>query len=610
MSIAWKDDFWYNIRQSARRWRNGPDCPADGRKTEMGNFYRDNKDIENVIDLLDLTEVATLLEEDFRFAKEYDFAPKDAADAIDNYKRAIDLCGDIMANRIAPLAEETDLVGNTLNEDGSVTRAPGMKLAIELFGKTGLMGVTIPYYLGGLNMPCTVLTACNDIVSRGDAGLMNLFGLQGIAETINWFADEDIKKEYVPRLVTGEWTGAMVLTEPDAGSDLQSVKTSAHLDENGVWRVNGVKRFITNGCGEVLLVLARTEPEFSDGRGLSCLLVEKGPWVKVRRLENKLGIHGSPTCEMVFTDAPAKLIGLRKRGLITYVMALMNGARMGIAAQGTGIAEAAYRAARDYAASRKQFGVTIDTFPALRELMATMSVELQASRLLTYYSAKSVDLEAGLGRKFEAMKGSPEAPAVRARMKKYAAFNKMLTPMAKYYGSELSMRNAQGAISVLGGSGFMKDYPCERYLRDSRITTIYEGTSQLQVVAAIAGVTGGLVHDVLDDILGEGWSPAHPRMAKLLADLDAAVEYVKGREDAKTYHDLSARKLVDAAIALVVAALFVKAAEKFDYKKAALEFWLNNEFPRVRGELEKVMSGYAGAATDFETLAPAVVLAD
>ena len=308
---------------------------------------------------------------------------------------------------------------------------------------------------------------------------------------------------------------------------------------------------------------------------------------------------------MVFTEAPAKLIGLRKRGLITYVMALMNGARMGIAAQGTGIAEAAYRAARDYAAARKQFGVTIDTFPALRELMSTMSVELQGSRLLTYYAAKNVDLEAGLGRRFETLKGSPEAPAVRTRLKKYAAFNKMLTPMAKYYGSELSMRNAQGAIAVLGGSGFMKDYPCERYLRDSRITTIYEGTSQLQVVAAIAGVTGGLVKDVVADILGkEDWHAEHPRMTKLLADLDAAVEYVKGREDAKTYHDLSARKLVDAAIALVVAALFVKAAEKFDYKKPALEFWLNVEFPRVRAGLEQVMSGYAGAAADFETLAP------
>ena len=577
----------------------------------MANFYKDNPDIADALDLFDLGEVAELREEGFRFAREFDFAPKDAAEAIENYKRAIDLCGDIMANRIAPLAEETDQVGNTLNADGSVTRAPGMDLAIKLFGQTGLMGVTIPYRLGGLNMPCTVLTACNDIVSRGDASLMNLFGLQGIAETINSFGDEELKQKYVPKLVTGEWTGAMVLTEPDAGSDLQSVKTSAHQDADGNWYVNGVKRFITNGCGEVLIVLARTEPEFTDGRGLSCLLVEKGPWVKVRRLENKLGIHGSPTCEMVFTEAPAKLIGLRKRGLITYVMALMNGARMGIAAQGTGIAEAAYRAARDYAAARKQFGVTIDTFPALRELMSTMSVELQASRLLTYYAAKNVDLETGLGRKFESLKGTPEAQAVRARLKKYAAFNKMLTPMAKYYGSELSMRNAQGAIAVLGGSGFMKDYPCERYLRDSRITTIYEGTSQLQVVAAIAGVTGGLVHEVIADILGkEDWHGEHPRMTALLKALDDAVEFVKAREDAKTYHDLSARKLVDAAIALIVAALFVKAAEKYDYKNAALMFWLNVEFPRVKGELEQVMSGYVGSTVEFETLAPAVPAED
>ena len=576
----------------------------------MANFYKDNPDIQNVIDALDLTEVATLFEEGFKFAKDYDFAPKDAAEAIENYKRAIDLCGSVMGERIAPTAEETDLVGNVLNPDGSVTRSPGMNLAIRLFGQTGLMGTTIPYYLGGLNMPCTVLTALNDIVSRGDAGLMNIFGLQGIAETINRFADEDIKRQYIPKLVTGEMTGAMVLTEPDAGSDLQSVKTTARQDENGNWFVNGVKRFITNGCGEVLLVLARTEPDTTDGRGLSCLLVENGPWVKVRRLENKLGIHGSPTCEMVFTEAPAKLVGQRKRGLITYVMSLMNGARMGIAAQGTGIGEAAYRAARDYAASRKQFGVTIDTFPAIRDLLTTMSVELQAARLLTYYSAKNVDLEEGFSRKFESVKGTPEAAAVRARMKTHAAFNKMLTPMAKYYGSEMSMRNAMSGISVLGGSGYMKDYPSERYLRDARITTIYEGTSQLQVVAAVAGVTGSLVHDVLNDILGEGWSAAHPRMTKLLADLDAAVEFVKGHADAKAYHDLSARRLVDAGIALVVAALFVKTSEKIDYKKAALEHWLNVEFPRVRAGLEQVMSGYAGAVDAFETLAPAVKAAD
>ena len=573
----------------------------------MANFYKDNKDIENVIDALDLSEVATLLEEDFRFAKEYDFAPKDAADAIDNYKRAIDVCGDVMANRIAPLAEETDKVGNALNEDGSVTRAPGIELAIKLFGKTGLMGVQIPYCLGGLNMPCTVLTACNDIVSRGDASLMNIFGLQGIAEIINAFGDEEMKKQYVPKLVTGEQTGAMVLTEPDAGSDLQSVKTSAHQDENGNWFVNGVKRFITNGCGEVLLVLARTEEGTTDGRGLSCLLVEKGPWVKVRRLENKLGIHGSPTCEMVFTEAPAKLIGLRKRGLITYVMTLMNGARMGIAAQGVGIGEAAYRAARDYAASRKQFGATIDNLAPIREILATMSVECQAARALTYYAAKNVDLETGLTRKFEKLKGSPEAPAVRTRLKLVGAFNKMLTPMAKYYGSEMSMRNAMSAISVLGGSGYMKDYPVERYLRDSRITTIYEGTSQLQVVAAVAGVTGGLVKDVIVDVFGkEDWQPEHPRMTALLADLDAAIEYAKGREDARTYMDLSARKLVDAGIALVVAALFHQMSLKYPAKGKALMHWMMTEFPRVKAGLEQVKSGYVGSVADFETLAPAV----
>ena len=577
----------------------------------MANFYKDNKDIENVIDALDLSEVATLLEDDFRFAKEYDFAPKDAADAIDNYKRAIDVCGDVMANRIAPTAEETDKVGNVLNEDGSVTYAPGIKLAIELFGKTGLMGVQIPYYLGGLNMPCTVLTACNDIVSRGDASLMNIFGLQGIAEIINAFGDEEMKRKYVPKLVSGEHTGAMVLTEPDAGSDLQSVKTSAHQDADGKWFVNGVKRFITNGCGEVLLVLARTEPETTDGRGLSCLLVEKGPWVKVRRLENKLGIHGSPTCEMVFTEAPAKLIGQRKRGLITYVMTLMNGARMGIAAQGVGIGEAAYRAARDYAASRKQFGATIDNLAPIREILSTMSVEVQAARALTYYAAKNVDLETGLTRKFDKLKGSPEAPAVRTRMKLVGSFNKMLTPMAKYYGSEMSMRNSMSAISVLGGSGYMKDYPVERYLRDSRITTIYEGTSQLQVVAAVAGVSGGLVRDVIVDVFGKtDWQPEHPRMEKLLADLDAAIEYVKGREDARTYMDLSARKLVDAGIALVVAALFHQMSLKFPAKKAALDFWLNVEFPRVRAGLEQVKSGYAATVTDFETLAPIVPMAD
>jgi alkylation response protein AidB-like acyl-CoA dehydrogenase len=460
-------------------------------------------------------------------------------------------------------------------------------------------------------MPCTVLTACNDIVSRADAALMNIFGLQGIAETINQFASEEIKKEYVPKLCDGTYTGAMVLTEPDAGSDLQSVKTVAYQDEQGNWFVNGVKRFITNGCGEVLLVLARTEPEFSDGRGLSCLLVEKCPQVKVRRLEHKLGINGSPTCELVFDHAPAKLIGQRKRGLITYVMSLMNGARVGISAQGTGIGEASYRAARDYAASRQQFGVTIDSFPALRELLSEMSVELQASRLLAYYSSKCVDLEMGLTKKFERLKGTPEAQDVRKRMKLYAAFNKMLTPMAKYYASEMSMRASNGAVAVLGGSGYMKDYPVERYLRDARITTIYEGTSQLQVVAAIAGVTAGLYRDVIADILdGVALTPALETAVRQIqafgADVDAAVEYVKNHAAGKTYHDLHARQLVDGAIAAINAALLVRFAAKYGEKQPALAYWLAAKFPVAAAQLALAKSGYLASVTDFEALAPAV----
>jgi alkylation response protein AidB-like acyl-CoA dehydrogenase len=541
-------------------------------------------------------------------SKEYDFAPVDGADAIDNYKRALDVCGEICGKHIAPTAEETDKVGNILNDDGSVTYTPGIAKAVKLLGASGLSGCTIPYYLGGLNMPCTILTACNEIVSRADAALMNIFGLQGIAETINQFADEEIKKEYVPKLCDGTYTGAMVLTEPDAGSDLQSVKTVAYQDADGNWFVNGVKRFITNGCGDVLLVLARTEPEFSDGRGLSCLLVEKGPRVKVRRLEHKLGINGSPTCEMVFDNAPAKLIGQRKRGLITYVMSLMNGARVGISAQGTGIGEAAYRAARIYGTERKQFGVTIDSFPALRELLCDMSVDLQASRLLAYYSSKSVDLEAGLSKKFDRVKGSADAPAVRARMKKYSAFNKMLTPMAKYYASEMSMRVSNGAVAVLGGSGYMKDYPVERYLRDARITTIYEGTSQLQVVAAIAGVMAKLYNDVVADVLdgveiSETMSGVVEKIKALAAEVDEAVEYVKAHPEGKTYHDLHARELVDAAITVVCAALFVRYASKFSEKQSVLEYWMETKIPALKAALERAKSGYIKSVSAFDEIA-------
>ncbi len=574
----------------------------------MANFFTDNDDIQFLFNHMNLALVAKLREEDFSHAKTFDHAPANAAEAIDNYRHILSVIGEIAGERVAPTAGETDEVGNKLNADGSVTYAPGIAEAVRLFGQADAMGFTLPYRFGGLNGPHLLYSMSNDIVSRADASLMNLYGLQGIAETINAFATEEIKQEYLPRMASGEWTGAMVLTEPDAGSDLQAVKVRAFQDPDGQWRVRGVKRFITNGCGEVLLVLARTEPDIADGRGLSCLLVERGPRVKVRRLENKLGIHGSPTCELFFDDAPAKLIGERRRGLITYVMSLMNGARIGIASQSLGIGEAAFRVARDYANSRKQFNTAIDNFPAVRDLLVEMSLDLQAARALTYYASYCVDLETGYGTRLKAADlAADEQKSVRNNERRYKSFNKTLTPMAKYYGSEMSMRVANSSMAVLGGSGYMKDYAVERHLRDSRITTIYEGTSQLQVVAAIAGVMGGQTAEIVADILGERtWSPElQPLTAKIndgLNILAEAVAFVKAHNAANAYRDLYARKLVDIATDLVIAALFCNHATASDKKLAVARRWLNERIPRLHMLKEQIYSGDTSTLDDFETL--------
>jgi alkylation response protein AidB-like acyl-CoA dehydrogenase len=583
----------------------------------MANFFSDNEDIQFLFRHLNLARVAGLMEQDFRFAREFDFAPVDAADAIDNYRRMLTLVGEIAGERVAPTAAATDETGNTLNADGSVTYAPGIAEALRLMSQANLMGFTLPYRFGGLNGPALIYTMSNDIVSRADASLMNLYGLQGIAETINAFASEEIKQEYLPRMASGEHTGAMVLTEPDAGSDLQAVKTRAYQNDKGEWFVHGVKRFITNGCGEVLLVLARTEPHIADGRGLSCLLVERGPRVKVRRLEQKLGIHGSPTCEIYFDHTPAKLIGQRQRGLITYVMSLMNGARIGIAAQSLGIGEAACRAARDYARTRKQFGNAIENFPAVRDLLVEMNVDLQAARSLTYYSALSVDLEAGVEARLEAgLESDPEAvKRLRAEGRKYKNFNKMLTPMAKYYSSEMSMRVANSAMAVLGGSGYMKDYPVERHLRDSRITTIYEGTSQLQVVAAVGGVMGGTAAEIANELLaGREWSaelqPLVAQVREGLELLDRSVAYVKAQHGGNTYRDLYARKLVDMGIDVLIGALFCDQAAASARRLLMARRWLSEMLPRMRMLDECIRSGETLSLTEFAALAPALPTAD
>jgi alkylation response protein AidB-like acyl-CoA dehydrogenase len=584
----------------------------------MANFYTDNEDLRFLFHHMDVARAAEMMEEGFRFQEEYDFAPENAEDAVDNYERILTMLGELMAEQIAPTAEETDQVGNVLNADGSVTYSPGIAESIRLLSQADVMGFTLPYRFGGLNCPCLIYTMTNDMVSRADAALMNIYGLQGIAETVNAFASEEIKQEYLPRMASGEWTGAMVLTEPDAGSDLQAVKVQAYQDDEGNWFVRGVKRFITNGCGEVLLVLARTEPQISDGRGLSLVLVERGPKVKVRRLENKLGIHGSPTCEIFFNDAPAKLIGSRQRGLITYVMSLMNGARIGIAAQALGIGEAAYRVARDYAHSRKQFGNPIENFPAVRELLVNMRLDLYAARTLTYYSAWGVDIEYGSLRKLEGdIEDADEKKRIRGESRKFGRYNKMLTPMSKYYASEMSMRVTNDSMGVLGGSGYMKDYPVERHLRDARITTIYEGTSQLQVVAAVAGVTSGTAKTLLEELIaapskGGKWTGEVAGLVSQVREglelLDESVAYVKDAGSA--YRDLYARKLVDIATHLIIAALLCDQATADGSRLVIAKRWFAWRMPEMRMLKEQICSGERSIVDEFETLAGPVPVLD
>jgi alkylation response protein AidB-like acyl-CoA dehydrogenase len=489
-----------------------------------------------------------------------------------------------------------------------VTLHPLVRENLKRLSQGDMMGFTLPYRYGGLNCPSLVYTMANEIISRADCSLTNLFGLQGIAETIYAFANDEIKNEYLPRFSTGEVTGAMVLTEPDAGSDLQAVRLRAYQDDQGNWFLNGVKRFITNGCGEVLLVLARSEPEISDGRGLSLFVADRGPKVRVRHLEEKLGIHGSPTCELVFDDTPARLIGERQRGLITYVMALMNGARLGIAAQSLGVGEAAFRLARNYAHSRQQFGGPIERLPAVAEMITDMKIDVEAARALAYETAGVCDHENNNSRTLEW--GGPlpkEEEKQRKQMARvYKRLNAMLTPMSKYYCSEMSVDVAHKAIQVLGGSGYMRDYAAERYLRDSRITTIYEGTSQLQVVAAVRGVSSGAFEmwtaewdkkEYADPMLNELKQQLVDGKRRILE----AVQFVKTK--ATSYLDLSGRRLVDSAISVIVGHLFLGQAVDNDRKKRVARRFINRDMPVLRMNCEQILAGDLTPVEEYSILA-------
>ena len=571
----------------------------------MANFYTDNADIRFHLDHMDLAPLIRLREHGFEDAGRYDYAPADAADAMDNYRRVIDLVGEIAGDIIAPLAPDIDTDGSHLSlEEGCVKYAPGIVKALRALSQADLMGATLPRRFGGLNLPGIVYAAATEIVSRADASLMNIFGLQGIAETINMFASEDQKAAYLPRFARGEVTGAMVLTEPDAGSDLQNVQLRAYQDPGGEWRLSGVKRFITNGCAEVLLVLARSEPDEGGGLGLSLFVTERNDRIKIRRTENKMGIHGSPTCEMQFNDAPAQLVGERRRGLVTYVMALMNGARIGIAAQSLGIAEAAWRVARNYAATRVQFGRSIDRFPAVADLLAEMKLAIESGRALLYEATLAADyeyaLEEAVGRQADAA-GRTEMNKEQKRYKRLAAF---LTPVAKYYLSEMCNRVTYEAISVLGGSGYMKDYPLEQLYRDARITSIYEGTSQLQVVAAVRGVTSGTAEKRLAEF---GAQPAPPGLEdvaeplkQVRAGLEAAVAAVKkGQAD---YLDLVSRPLVDVAADLYLCYLWREMARHSEAKAVAARRFIGRAIARAESTLRLITSGDRSTLDAFDVL--------
>ncbi len=513
----------------------------------MGNFFTDNPELKFHLHHPLMKRIVELKERNFSEKDKYDYAPHDFEDAMDSYEKVLEIVGEICAETVAPNAESVDHEGPQL-VNGRVKYASGTQVNLDALNKAGLMGMSLPRRFGGLNFPIVPYIMAADIVSRADASFVNIWGLQDCAETINEFASEEQKMKYLTRVCQGE-TMAMDLTEPDAGSDLQSVMLKATYDEKtNQWYLNGVKRFITNGDGDIALVLARSEEGTTDGRGLSMFIYDRrNGGLTVRRIENKMGIKGSPTCELVFKNAPAELCGQRKLGLIKYVMALMNGARLGIAAQSVGISEAAYREALAYAKERQQFGKPIIEFPAIYEMLSIMKAKLDASRSLLYETARFVDIYKTLMHISEERELTKEE---KEELKKYQRWADLFTPLAKGISSEFCNQNAYDAVQIHGGSGFMKDYPVERIYRDARITSIYEGTTQLQVVAAIRGVTTGAYLTKIREYEAEPIKPELETYRRILVDMtneyEAAVKKVVDTNN-NEFIDFHARRMVEMA---------------------------------------------------------------
>ncbi len=542
----------------------------------MANYYTDNRDLKFHLTHPLMKRVIELRENNFTEKDKFDYAPLDYEDAIDSYDKVLEVIGEICGDIVAPNAESVDAEGPQV-VDNHVVYARGTQQNLDALRKANLMGITLPREYGGLNLSVVPYTMAADIVSRADAGFVNIWGLQDCAETINEFADAAQKEHYLTRVSGGE-TCAMGLTEPDAGSDLQAVQLKASQKPDGSWVLNGVKRFITNGDGNISLVLARSEDGTSDGRGLSMFIYDRSHnAVKVRRIEHKLGIIGSPTCELVFKDAPAELVGSRKLGLIKYVMALMTGARLGIGAQSVGVSEAAYREALAYAKERRQFGKEIIKFPAVYEMLANMKAKLDASRSLLYETCRFVDIYKTLEKISQERTLTPEE---RNEMKSYQRLADIFTPLLKGMASEYCNQSAYDAIQIHGGSGFMKDYPVERIYRDARITSIYEGTTQLQVVAAIRGVTTGAfikhIREVYETAEIRPELQAFRRtLQEMTAECEACIAKVTEVKD-NEYLDFHARRLVEMTGNIVMGYLLVLDSQRDEHYTKSAEIFIKH----------------------------------
>jgi 3-(methylthio)propanoyl-CoA dehydrogenase len=554
----------------------------------MDNFYLDNPELKFHLTHPLMKKIVALKERNFIERGKYDYAPVDFEDTIDSYDKVLEIVGDICANIIAPNAESVDQEGPTLDEKG-VTYARGTQENLNAIVKAGLMGITLPREYEGLNFSMVPYTMIADIVSRADASFVNIWGLQDCAETIHEFATADQKKNYLPRVSKGA-TMAMDLTEPDAGSDLQAVMLKATYNESeDKWYLNGVKRFITNGDGEISLVLARTEEGSTDGRGLSMFIFDKiNNGVTVRRIEHKMGIIGSPTCELVFRNAPAELVGQRRLGLIKYVMSLMNGARLGIAAQSIGIAEAAYREALNFAREREQFGKPIIKFPAIYEMLSSMKAKLDAVRSLLYETTRFVDIYKSYNYITEER---PLDKTEQDEMKKYQKLNDIFTPLVKGIASEYCNTLAYDSLQIHGGSGFMKDYPIERLYRDARITSIYEGTTQLQVVAAIRGITaGGYLVQIREYEMTE-IKPELQTYRRILISMTEEYEEAVGSVVAvgeNEYIDFHARRLVEMAGNIIMGYLLMLDTNRNHAYWKSLEVFLRIARPENKERSERI----------------------